>query len=83
VDAGNDQTVIEGDLVYLDNAAFHDQGSADTHTATIDWGEGTSAEDGVVTEAPFGPPGSITGADGTVDGTHVYADDGVYTCRFV
>ena len=53
----------------------------DTHTATIDWGDGTSLDTGDVTETPFGPPGSTLGADGTVDGSHVYADNGTYTVR--
>ena len=32
-----------------------------------------------MSEAPFGPPGATSGADGTIAGSHVYADDGVYT----
>lgn len=32
-----------------------------------------------MTESPFGPPGSTSGADGTIAGSHVYADDGTYT----
>ena len=38
-----------------------------------------SADVGVVAEAPFGPPGSTTPAAGTISGSHVYADNGVYT----
>ena len=68
VDAGTDQTTDEGDLVLLDPATFHDQGTADTHTATIDWGDGTPIETGTLFETPFGPPGSTAGADGTVMG---------------
>ena len=79
VNAGADQTVSEGDLVELDPATFNDKGTVDTHTATIDWGDGTALDIGLVTESPFGPPGSTLGADGTVDGSHVYADDGAYT----
>ena len=77
-DAGDDQAVNEGDLVSLDPATFNDLGTLDTHTATIDWGDTTSSA-GAVTELPFGPPGSTSGADGTVDGSHVYADNGAYT----
>ncbi|MHA2494029.1 MAG: PKD domain-containing protein, partial [Candidatus Hodarchaeales archaeon] len=69
VEAGTDQTVNEGDLVSLDPAAFTDAGTGDTHTAVIDWGDGT-VEIGVVTEAD---------GYGTVSGSHVYADNGAYT----
>jgi hypothetical protein len=77
--AGPDQTANEGDLVSLSPATFNDKGTSDTHTATIDWGDGTGVEAAVVAEIPFGPPGSTAGADGTVSGSHVYADDGAYT----
>nr|MBC8281027.1 PKD domain-containing protein [Chloroflexota bacterium] len=79
VEPGEDQIVTEGELVSLNPADFHDQGSADTHTATIDWGDGEPIDDGVVTETPSGPPGSVTGADGNVAGSHVYVDNGEYT----
>ncbi|MDH3308011.1 MAG: PKD domain-containing protein, partial [Acidimicrobiia bacterium] len=65
VDAGADQTADEGDTVVLDPATFTDPGTADTHTADVDWGDGT-VEAGTVSA-------------GVVDGSHVYADDGVYT----
>ncbi len=81
VEAGEDQIVTEGDLVSLDPAGFHDQGSTDSHTAAIDWGDGEPIDDGAVTEAPFGPPGSVAGADGTVAGSHVFVDNGVYTVQ--
>jgi hypothetical protein len=68
VDAGADQTVDEGDTVVLDPATFTDPGSVDTHTATIDWGDGTPVEDGVVDQVL-----------GTVSGSHVYAGPSVYT----
>lgn len=48
---------------------FSDPGTADTHTATIDWGDGTSTA-GVVVEA---------NGQGTVTASHVYADNGTYT----
>ena len=79
VDAGPNQKADEGDTVSLAPATFNDKGTLDTHTATIDWGDGTLEDAGAVTEAPFGPPGSTAGADGTVDGSHIYADNGVYT----
>ncbi|MEO8195177.1 MAG: PKD domain-containing protein [Thermoanaerobaculia bacterium] len=55
----------EGDLVRL-RAAFSDAGILDTHTATIDWGDGDSA------------PGAISEEEGQgfVLGQHTYRDDG-------
>jgi len=50
-------------------ATFADSDIGDVHTATIDWGDGTTTV-GTVTEG--------SGA-GTVAGTHVYAQPGVYT----
>ena len=79
VEAGADQTVNQGTVVSLAPATFHDQGTLDIHTATIDWGDGTATDAGTVTEAPFGPPGSATGANGTVSGSHIYNDIGVFT----
>jgi len=46
--------------------SFSDVGTLDTHTASINWGDGTPAT-----------VGSISGS--TVSGTHTYADDGNYT----
>ena len=48
--AGADQSVDEGDLVSLDPATFTDAGSNDTHTASIDWGDGSSLAVGSVTQ---------------------------------
>jgi hypothetical protein len=72
VDAGAAQTVNEGTTVNLDTATFDDPGTADTHTATIDWGDGSLPEAGVVTESD---------GSGTVEGSHVYADDGTYAVQ--
>ncbi|MEW6157768.1 MAG: PKD domain-containing protein [Verrucomicrobiota bacterium] len=79
LDAGPDQVINEGQLTFLDPSRFNDLGTLDTHTATINWGDGTATEEGLVTESPFGPPGSTAGADGTIAGQHVYADNGTYT----
>jgi PKD repeat protein len=79
VDAGADQASDEGSVVSLASATFNDAGTLDTHTATVDWGDGTPVDSGAVSESPFGPPGSTAGADGTVAAAHTYADDGVYT----
>jgi len=68
VDAGADETVTEGDAVNI-LSPFSDDSTDDTHTATIDWGDGT-VETGTVSE---------TDGSGTVSGSHAYADNGTYT----
>jgi len=79
--AGIDQEINEGETLSLDPATFTDPGTADTHEANIDWGDGDtdSTMDEVtaltLTEPIFGE----TPSDGTVSGSHVYADNGVYT----
>src|SRR5204863_9598175 len=50
-------------------AAFSDAGMADTHTATISWGDGTSST-GSVQEGS---------GQGAVTASHAYADNGTYT----
>jgi PKD repeat protein len=67
VTAGNNKTIDEGDTVSI-VATFTDPGWLDTHTAIIDWGDG-SVEPGTVTE---------TNGSGVVSGSHVYGDNGVY-----
>ena len=79
LDAGADQTIDEGATVDVGSAVFNDLGTLDTHSATVDWGDGTPIENATVNEAPFGPPGNSGGAGGTITNTHVYADDGTYT----
>ncbi|NQW18354.1 MAG: CSLREA domain-containing protein, partial [Chloroflexi bacterium] len=79
VNAGASVSGVEGQSVGLSAAGFNDPGTADTHTSSIDWGDGSLAQTGVVTESPFGPPGLATGANGSISGTHIYADNGVYT----
>lgn len=79
VNAGADRTVNEGATVALAPATFNDPGTLDTHTATVDWGDGSALESATVTEAPFGPPGLVSGASGTVAGSHVYGDNGAFT----
>jgi PKD repeat protein len=60
VEAGNNQTVNEGDTVSF-IGDFTDPGIGDTHTIEWNFGDGT--------------PGST----GTLEPTHVYADNGTYT----
>ena len=70
VEAGPDQIAIEDQPVALAGAGYTDPGLADTHTATIDWGDGSPLDPGTVTPAS---------GSGTVDGSHVYDAPGVYT----
>ncbi|MFO8009481.1 MAG: PKD domain-containing protein [Dehalococcoidia bacterium] len=67
VDAGTGQLAFEDEVVSLAPATFTDPGAEDTHTATIDWGDGAV------------DPGIIDQAAGTVSGSHVYSNPGVYT----
>jgi PKD repeat protein len=70
-----DQTVDEGAVLDLSAigapplAVFADEGIADTHTATVDWGDGSDVEMPTL----FPVPGA-----GTLGATHVYQDNGVY-----
>ena len=70
--AGANQDVAEGEVVELDPSTFHDFGTLDTHVAAVNWGDDAPTDVGVVTESPFGPPGSTAGLSGTVDMSHVY-----------
>lgn len=67
--AGTDVMTFEGSLVSLPPAVFSDTGTADTHTAFVDWGDGAVISATVV-EA---------GGSGTVLAGHAYGDDGAYT----
>ena len=85
LDAGGDQTVDEGTFINLDPATFTDPGfdnaassTSEDFTATIDWGDGHSEPVGDITlvELP-GTEGILT--TGTIDATHAYGDNGIYT----
>jgi len=66
-----DRMVDEGSLLtLLDLAAYTDVGMFDTHTATVNWGDGSATEAAIVT----GGMGA-----GSVSGSHTFADNGVYT----
>lgn len=69
VDAGPVQSVVLGSPVNI-LASFTDTDALETHTATIDWGDGTPPEAGAVSEAD---------GSGTVSGSHTYAAIGTYT----
>jgi len=78
VDAGSDQAITAGGAVTL-NVSFTDPGTADTHTATVNWGDGSPPQPATVAETPSGPPGSTAGASGTAMASHVYAGAGIYS----
>ena len=66
----NPDPVDEGQSTSLEpfSTLFFDQGDLDTHTATIDWGDGSPVEPGAVSPAGSGAF--------QVDGTHPYVDNG-------
>ena len=64
--------------------AFAAAGADDTHTATVDWGDGTDPDDATVSEPSLpSPSGGGAGGGGLVPGTitdtHAYDAAGVYT----
>ena len=65
--AGAAEPIAVGTQLTL-SAAFTDPGTADTHTATLDWGDGT------VTAATI----AESAGSGTLTTSHVYAAAGVY-----
>ncbi|HEX3128889.1 MAG TPA: CARDB domain-containing protein, partial [Thermoanaerobaculia bacterium] len=67
VEAGEKVLTAPGQPVPV-HATFTDAGRADTHTATIDWGDGTR-EAGVVAES---------NGSGTVTGTHTFTGDSTF-----
>jgi PKD repeat protein len=69
VEAGANQAVASGQIVSLAASAFTDAGSADTHTATVNWGDGTPTHPVAVAE---------TAGAGTIHASHVYAANGNY-----
>ena len=70
------QTASEGALLDLSGngtpplGLFVDEGVLDTHTATVDWGDGSSIES---------PTLLFAAGAGTLGATHTYQDNGVYT----
>jgi hypothetical protein len=78
--AGPHVRTFEGVQASLPPSKFHDQGTLDTHRAQVNWGDGT-IEAAVVTESPFGPPGSTSGLNGTIAGKHTWLNTGIYTVQ--
>ena len=70
---------LEGSTAAL-TVPFNDPGTLDSHTGTVDWGDGSSLIDpATILESPFGPPGSQDGLDGSLISSHIYADNGSFT----
>ena len=68
-DATFDDKAEEGDTVNI-SGSFTDVGTLDTHSAVVDWGDGSATEAiTVVQGAGFG----------TISGSHIYTAGGVYT----
>lgn len=61
-------TVEEGEPFTLHLVTFTDPGQLDTHTSTVNWGDGSPIE-----------PGDLDGGSGAVSGSHTYLDSGEYT----
>lgn len=70
VDAGPDQTVPEGQTVFV-SASLFDPGIYDQHDARIDWGDGSPAQ----TVPPIDPQGLPNGA---IHAGHSYSTPGLY-----
>jgi hypothetical protein len=65
--AGRDR--VSGPQVELDDTSFVDPGVLDTHTATVDWGDGSPVVDAAVAEDL---------GEGIVTDGHTYTDGGTY-----
>ena len=65
-----DQSLVPVGTVINASASFTDSGTLDTHSATWDWGDGTSA--GTVTQGA---------GYGSVNDSHTYSVPGVYTVK--
>ena len=76
-------TTTTGDegILFTFTSAFNDRGTADTHTFTVDFGDGTAVATGTVTESPSAV-GSSSGTTGSGSASHFYADNGIYTVSY-
>jgi hypothetical protein len=69
VPGDNTIAIDEGQQVAFSNLGlFTDPGYLDTHTATVDWGDGTGVQAATVAEA---------NGSGKITGAHVYGDNGL------
>ena len=71
VEAGPNQTANQGATVSLPPSTFSDPGVNDTHSAVVNWGDGT-LKPGAVTEDQ---------GSGTVAGAHIYGAAGLYSTQ--
>jgi hypothetical protein len=78
VEAGPDRVIYSCQSLGLTGVTFHDAGTADTHNATVNWGDGSPVGNASVSESPYGPPGSTAGMDGSVSASHTYATIGTF-----
>ena len=74
VTARGDVIVENGGTVFLGGSSFTDAGTLDTHTATVNWGDGSPTEPATVTQGP---------GSGTLAGNHVFNTGGPYTVTLV
>jgi uncharacterized repeat protein (TIGR01451 family) len=61
---------VEGGVVTLAGASYEDTSLNESHSARVDWGDGTSSS------ASLSPS---TGTSGKINASHTYIDDGTYT----
>jgi hypothetical protein len=72
-------TVPNGKTVDIPPINFVDLGTLDTHVVTIDYGDGTGPIQAVITQTPFGPPGSTAGNPAIADfPPHTFKGDGIF-----
>lgn len=69
VNAGGPQTISEGQTLILNASSFTDAGLLDTHSATINWGDGSPIEQALVNESM---------GSGSVFASHAYGDNGIF-----
>ena len=69
VEAFIDRSLDIGGVLSLENVSFFDPGRADTHTATIDWGDDTPITPGMVVEA---------NGLGEVFASHLWRQNGIF-----
>ncbi len=74
IDAGPDRPAYVGGFLELD-ASYWDAGPADTHTATVDWGDGT------IESVAVTPTASAEGSAGRIVAQHAYDLETDYPVR--
>ena len=67
-----------GQTFTLSGVSFTDSGINDTHTALIDWGDGSAPDDAQVNE-PYLDTDGVTEIPGAISDTHVFASADTYT----